>query len=89
MKKDRHFIKSVAAMVLHRDGRHGRLLLRFAACNRNLEVRWGTVGVMRGYGSPTAENLVKGNAARVHTVLHSQVGETPNHDRVEGAGGGS
>ena len=46
-------------MVLHRDERHGRLLLRFAACNRNLEVRWGTVGVMRDYGSPTAENLVK------------------------------
>ena len=58
-EKDRDFIKSAATMVLHRDERHGRLLLRFATCNRNLEVRWGTVGVMRDYGSPTAENLVK------------------------------
>ena len=39
--------------------KHGRLLFRFAACTRNLEVRRGTLGVMLDYGSPTAENLVK------------------------------
>ena len=81
-------MNSVANMVVLRDERHGRLLLRFAACTRNLEVRRGTLGVARGYGSPATVNLGKGNRAGVHTVLHSQVGEAPNHDRVGGAGGG-
>jgi hypothetical protein len=49
---DRDFMNSVATMVLLRDE-------RFATCTRDLEVRWGTVGVMRDYGSPTAENFVK------------------------------
>jgi len=54
-------MKSVATMVLLRDEKHGRLLLRFAYCTRNLEVRRGTLGALRNYGSgsPTAENLVK------------------------------
>ena len=52
-------MKSAATMVLLQDKRHGRLLLRFATCTRNLEVRRCTLGVVRGYGSPTAENLVK------------------------------
>ena len=81
-EKDKDFIKSAATMVLLRDE-------RFATCTKDLEVRCGTAGAMRDYGSPTAENLVKGNAAGAHSVLHSQVGEAPNHDRVEGAGGGS
>ena len=81
-------MKSVATMVLLRDDRHGILLLRFVACTRNLEVRRGTLGVMRDYGSPTAENLVKKVSAGVQPALNSQVGEVPNHDRVGGAGGG-
>ena len=55
---DRAFMHSVATMVLLRDERHGRLLLRFAACTTNLEVRrvpWESCGT----GSPTAENLVR------------------------------
>ena len=39
-EKDRDCIKSAATMVLLRDE-------RFATCTRDLEVRWGTVGVMR------------------------------------------
>ena len=58
-ERDGDFMQSAATMVLLRDERHGRLLLRFATCTRNLEVRRGTLGVMRDYGSPTAENLVK------------------------------
>jgi hypothetical protein len=89
---DREFMKSAATMVLLRDERHGRLLLRFATCTRDLEVRRGTLGALRDYGSPAAENSVKCNRAGVHIVLRSQVGEAPNHpnhDRVGGAGGGS
>ena len=52
-------MNSAATMVLLRDERHGRLLRWFAYCTRNLEVRRGTLEVMRDYGSPTAENLVK------------------------------
>ena len=59
-------MNSVATMVLLRDNRHGRLLLRFAACARNLEVRRVTFGVLRDYGSPTAGNLAKA-AERAYT----------------------
>ena len=75
---------SAATMVLLRDDRHGRLLNMFAARTWNLELRRGTLGVVRDYGSPTVVNR-----AGVQTALHSQVGEAPNHDRVEGARGGS
>ena len=91
MKIGKGFVKSVAtiAMVLLRDKRHGRLLLRFATCTRHLEVRRGTLGVIiETKALQTAEDLVKGNAAGVHTVLRSQVGEATNNDRVGGAGGG-
>ena len=37
-ERGRDCIKSVATMVLLRDERHGRLLLRLAACTSNLEV---------------------------------------------------
>ena len=58
-ERDRAFMQSVATMVLLRDETHGKLLLRFAACTRNLEIRRGTLGVLRDCGSPTADNLVK------------------------------
>ncbi|MFM7983166.1 MAG: hypothetical protein ACKPKO_27980, partial [Candidatus Fonsibacter sp.] len=48
-------------------------------------VPWGSYGAMalgrREFG--------KGNRASLQTVLHSQVGEAPNHDRVGAAGGAS
>ena len=59
MEADREFMKRAAALVLLRDERHGRLLLRYAACTRDLETRRGTLAVMRDYDSPNAENLVK------------------------------
>ena len=58
-EQDRDFLKRASTMVLLRDERHGRLLIRYAACTRNLETRRGTLGVMRDYGSPNADNLVK------------------------------
>jgi hypothetical protein len=58
-KRDRVFMKSVATMVLLREERHGRLLLRLAACTRNLEIRRGTLGVLRDYGPPTTESSGK------------------------------
>ena len=56
---NREFLQRSATMVLMREERHGRLLLRFAACTKTLETRFGTLAVMRDYDSPTAENLVK------------------------------
>jgi hypothetical protein len=41
-ERDRDSMKSVATMVLFRDEGHGILLIRLAACTRNLEVRQGT-----------------------------------------------
>ena len=59
MEAEREFMKRAATLVLLRDERHGRLLLRYAACTRDLETRRGTLAVMRDYDSPNAENLVK------------------------------
>jgi len=59
MEADRAFMRRAATLVLLRDERHGRLLLRYAACAADLETRRGTLAVMRDYDSPTAENLVK------------------------------
>ena len=59
LEADRAFMKRAETLVLLRDERHGRLLLRYAVCTRDLETRRGTLAVMRDYDSPTADNLVK------------------------------
>jgi hypothetical protein len=55
---NREFLQRSATLVLMRDERHGRLLIRFAACTKTLETKRGTLAVMRDYDSPTAENLL-------------------------------
>ena len=55
----RDFLRHAATMVLTRDERHGRLLIRYAACAGSLQTRHGTLAVMRDFDSPTAENLLK------------------------------
>lgn len=55
----REFLRRAKTMVLLRDERHGRLLLRYAACTTDLDTRKGTLAVMRDYDSPTAANLVR------------------------------
>jgi len=59
MEEDRAFIRRAKTMVLLRDERRGRLVVRYAACTGDLETRRGTVAVMRDYDSPTADNIVK------------------------------
>ena len=49
-------LKRSATMVLIQDKRHGKLLLRAAACAHTLEARHGTLA---DYDSPAAENLVE------------------------------
>ncbi|MFM7984741.1 MAG: hypothetical protein ACKPKO_36000, partial [Candidatus Fonsibacter sp.] len=39
----------------------------FATCARKLEVRRGTLGLLRDYGSPTAENVVKKATEQTYT----------------------
>ncbi len=57
--QDRAFLREAVTMVICRDERHGRLLVRYAACKPNLESRRGTLGVIRDYGAPSAENILK------------------------------
>ena len=59
MEANREFLRRAATMVLTRDERHGRLLLRYAACTDSLQTRHGTLAVVRDYDSPNAENLLK------------------------------
>ena len=77
-------MKSAATVVLFRDERHGRLLLRLAACNSNLEIRRGTLGVMRDYGSPTAENLVKATERAYKQFCTHRLGKPRSMTKLEG-----
>lgn len=40
----RKFLRSAGTISLHQDGRKGRLVIRYRACNENLEVKSGTLG---------------------------------------------
>ena len=73
---DRAFMKSAATMVLLRDETHGRLLLRFATCTKNLGPT-GYLGSPAGLWLPNRREFGKGNRAGAQTVLHLQVGEGP------------
>ena len=80
---DRAFMNIAATMVLLRDERHGRLLLRFATCTKNLEVRRGTFGVLRDYGSPTAENSVKATERACKQFCTHRLGKPPTMTGLE------
>ena len=58
---DKACMQSVATMVSLRDERHGRLLLWFADCTRNLEVRRGTFWSLAGLCLSNRREFGKGN----------------------------
>ena len=49
-EKDREFVRKSTTIVLARDERKSRLLVRFSACDAQLNVRRGFMGQVRGAG---------------------------------------
>jgi hypothetical protein len=48
---NRLFLKTARTMSINSDGRNGKLLLRFKACNDELHVRAGILGLEQDYGT--------------------------------------
>ena len=72
MQGDDQAIMMIAAtLVLIRGGSHGRLLVQCADGARVVETRRGTMAVIRGYGSPIAENVAQATRTVFETVLNS------------------
>ena len=86
-QRGRDFMNSFATMVLLRDERHCILLLRFAVCTRNLEVRRCTLGVVRDYGSPAAEFLVNATERAYKQFCTHRLGKPRTMAGFGGAGG--
>ena len=59
----RAFLRSAGTISLHQDGRKGRLVVRYRACNSNLDVKTGTLGQLslaKEYGDLGAVAIAKG-----------------------------
>ena len=54
-EKDRLFLKQAVTIVLARDERRNRLLVRFSACDAQLNVRRGFMGQVRGAGGKSLQ----------------------------------
>ena len=56
--RDRKFLRTTTAISLIRDMRKSRLMIRFVAVNRKLQVRRGLLGITRNFGH-TAKAITK------------------------------
>ena len=82
LEADRAFIRNAKTMVLLRDERHGRLVIRYAACTGDLETRRGTLAVVRDYDSPTADNIVKATKQAFKQFCTLRVGRPRSMPRL-------
>ena len=97
-RQDIEFFKQTVCMSIARDERHGRLALRFIACDQRLQVRQGRLGQARHFGTgahaitaATREALVRATTRNAHlpasfsAIIHGRVSPEPDEaalDRV-------
>ena len=53
--KEQEFLRGAQCLALHRDATRGTLLARYQACDGNLNVRSGVLGVSKNFGSSAAD----------------------------------
>ena len=75
-EKTRKALKKATCIALVRDERRGRLLLRYRAVDKQLQLHCGIIGQMKDHGTGN-ENLNKATEALVHQALEplSKAGE--------------
>ncbi len=58
LERLRGFLRKAKSIVLCRDEREGRLLVRFRAATRDMRCKTGVLGLAKGYGPQSGENIV-------------------------------